>query len=179
MTITSFAEDQKKYCSDIYGVSCAPGDTKDLTGSAGNGVKQSDIDTTIKDALPSVTDAFRKKLQDPDQKYFKKIAMDVLDYSNSPECQFKDSKNIELCDQKVAGGLSNMAAANISKMSSFKNKLKASLEDVSLLQNNSNFREILTGLKDDLAIKFKNKDLEKRVKTDLFPEAKQLLISKI
>ncbi len=176
----TFAASPPSYCNDLFSVACSPGETKDLTGTATNGVSESFLDTAIQNDLPTTARDFKKIIQDPNQKYFRKMALETLAFKNSPECQFQDPKNIEDCDKKISEGLAQFASIKISQKSKTRSiQFNGNLEDLTLLQENSNFKNVLHGMKARLSDTLKVKELEKKVELDIFPTAKQLLQNKI
>lgn len=177
--IFSKAEDNKSYCSDLYSISCASGDTYDSSGKVSTGLSSLRIDQIVDEKMPAVKKEFLEVIRNPENKYFKNIAQKTLGYSNSPECKFDDSKSIELCNLKISEGLATLSGIIATKESNIKNNFKATAEDWSRLTSNLNFQNVYKNFKSDILSKLENKELKKKIETQLFPDAKKILIKKI
>lgn len=169
-------------CNDLARFSCAPGNYKDQTGAVKSASEiQTFMSAYSEKTRKQLNDRFKKILDNPDNSYFKDLAVSGLGLKNSPQCSSNSSDDIRACRENLIDGLTTLAqkqalsplmpTASLARM--------ASLSDVSYIMQNEVYQGVINDLNTQAGRDLSNPDVEKKIKDKIFPEIKSLIIERL
>ena len=184
----ALASGSSDLCSDLASFSCAPGEFNDGTGVAENGMFRDDGAKT--DLSISVSNDLEKKfgevLANPENSYFRSLAIDGLGLRSAPDCQSKESDAIERCNKNLNIGLT--AIAKHSLMEDAKGQAGTGntnprvahfLQGLSQIVNNAQYVDIVRAVSKNMDKKLTDPAVEKNIRENMFPKLKSLLVARI
>ncbi len=180
-SLSSFGE-SSALCNDLARFSCAPGNYKDVTGSVKSASDmQRFMSAYGEKTRQQLNDRFKKILDNPDNLYFKDLAISGLGLKSSPQCASKSASDISACRENLIDGLSTLAqkhtlspllpSASLARM--------GSIEDVNYIMQNEVYQNVIKDLNEQVGRDLSNPDMEKKIKDKIFPEIKSLIIDRL
>jgi hypothetical protein len=167
-------------CDELYKFTCAPGEYNDGTGVAQNLGASADPRRKLSDDNRTrFTKKFRDVLADPENSYFKKIALSAVGLTNAPQCS-AGTVNNDRCLADLAQGLGEIAFKEVFPTDyNGTARQVGSYSDLELLLLNPLYRETK-----DEAVNLAKKALSspetiEKIQQKIFPEVKKILIEKV
>ena len=181
LSMSAFA-DVSPLCNDLARYSCAPGNYKDQTGSVKSASEiQRFMSGYAEKTRQQLNEKFKTILNNPDNSYFKDLAISGLGLKSSPQCNSKDQGEQNACRENLIDGLTTLAqkqalsplmpTASLARM--------ANLSDVSYIMQNENYQNVISDLNKQAGKDLSNPEVEKKIKEKIFPEVKALLVERL
>lgn len=169
-------------CEDLHRLSCAPGTYDDGTGVGKSESVYNKERFEIIDKVSNLTrEKFATALKNPRANHFRKIVLSATGLSLNPECDGADLKPSQDCLVLMAEGAANIAIKKMFASSPSSNTLTPSgrIEDQAFLVESDPFlkieNEIFLSAKKEMGLD----ELEKKIRTKIFPQIRDLLIQQI
>ncbi len=180
-SLSSFGE-PSALCNDLARFSCAPGNYKDVTGSVKSASDiQRFMSAYAEKSRLQLNDRFKKILDNPDNLYFKDLAISGLGLKSSPQCASINASDMSACRENLIDGLTTLAqkqtlspllpSASLTRM--------GSLNDVNYIMQNEVYQNVIKDLNAQSGRDLSNRDMEKKIKDKIFPEIKSLIIERL
>jgi hypothetical protein len=169
-------------CDDLFRLSCAPGIYDDGTGVAQNPTAINDPNQEPKKKLAeNAKDRFKRvlQLQDDNSIYFRKAVLSATGLALNPACAGAETSPSSDCLDLLSEGAADIAVKKLTRggfyMSNFGNKIS----DDSFVANSDVFNIVKSQLLEDFKKSIGNEELAKKIKDNVFPKVKALLVSKV
>lgn len=186
LVATAVAEDGN-LCEDMATYSCAMGTYSDGTGTIVKRIpsaRSSKVNGLIFAESKALEERFGVYLQDPENAYFKRLAIASLGLNDAPECRSSEIADQKKCSNNAAQGLAEIAKVKLDYPEAEKDKKKSygselDLSKMSYILKHEGFKQILNESSERLSAGEMDPEKLKKVKEVIFPKVKSLLIKKI
>lgn len=179
----SFAEDSP-LCTELARYSCSPGSSDDGTGVARS---QSEIEEQLSSFTTKSKSKLRKKFQtllrNPDNTYFRDIALAAFGLKNSPQCISEEETDLRTCEDNLIEGLIQVAQlrtlSGLLPASSITLQRGFNLRELDYVVQNQAYLDIEESVREDVQTHLSSPELATRIETDIFPKVKALMIGRL
>ncbi|MGZ3804367.1 MAG: hypothetical protein ACXVB4_09175 [Pseudobdellovibrionaceae bacterium] len=169
-------------CNELARFSCAPGNYKDQTGFVKSSTEiQRFMSNYSEKSRVQLNEKFKKILNDPENSYFKELAISGLGLKNSPQCSSSKANDVTACQENLLEGLTAlvqkqalsplMPTASLQRM--------GSLSDAGYILQNEIYQGVLNDLNRQAQTDLSNPEVEKKIKEKIFPNIKSLIAERI
>lgn len=176
-----FAEDSP-LCKDLARFSCAPGSYHDGTGEVKNEayIQKELVNYSVK-AREALAVDMTKVIADPANEYFRSVSLAALGLMNAPQCTSKDSAEISKCNQNLIEGLTALAQKDaLGELGqNFSNQRLGNVIELSHVMSNAAYLKVIEDAKARLRKDLKTEAFDSKIKDEIFPQVKKLIIAKI
>jgi len=174
--------DVSPLCNDLARTTCAPGNYKDQTGYVKSSSEiQRFMTAYAEKSRVQLYDKFEKILDNPDNSYFRELALSGLGLKNSPQCSSQSDEYKKSCRENLIDGLATLAqkqtlsplmpTASLSRM--------ANLSDTAYILQNETYQSVVKDLANKAQADLSNPEVEKKIKDKIFPQIKSIMIERI
>lgn len=174
-------------CEEMAQYSCKPGTYSDGTGSITRTTDKAQprgLSKQFQDALDKETRTlqlnFQNYLKDPNNVYFKKIAIAALGLNDSADCQSENK--VAQCNAKVVEGLVHLARKRISgdfAPAADGTPKRLDLGSAKYIINDDGFKSIADESSRRLSVGNVDPERLKNIRDKMFPQIKALLVKKV
>jgi len=179
-------EESDGLCQDMFKFTCAPGEYNDGTGQAiSTGAMEEKMAQTRAKLLPLAKESFLKTLRNPENVYFRKLAVSTLGLTHAPQCaaNVKD----ENCINSIADTLAKLTLKKLYLDPSSLMGMGGmgfgqpfpGFTDLVQLTSNSVFKDTERDFVERTKKEIKNVDFENKINKKIFPEVRKLLMKTI
>jgi hypothetical protein len=169
-------------CEDLHRLSCAPGVYDDGTGSAQNPTfGRNATEKITQDIFDKSKSKFKASILDPQNTYFRKILLSASGLSLNSICDGAEVKPKSDCADLMAEAAANISVRRMTAgaYSGLQSDSRGRLSDETFLAESETYRNV----ENDLLEKVRNepamKEVDKRVRENVFPKVKALLLKKV
>jgi hypothetical protein len=137
-----------RICQDLYRSACAPGPVDDGTGvAASQDTADSDLSAVKKQIAERTANAFRNKLSNPSNVYFRRLVLSATALSSRDECDGADTMPTDECMDLMVRSCTNIEMKKIETSAnqivwSSGAGISQQLSDIDLLMNNADFQDV-------------------------------------
>lgn len=177
----AFAE-PSPLCENLAKFSCAPGTYDDGLGVVKS---QSDVQDFLvgyfKKSKSSLQTRFSRALKDPQNSYFKDVAIAALGLKYSPQCQSSKPEDQEKCHNDTVEGLITIAQNHVLGPLMPKTGMERgqNLRELDYVLRNVAFTRVVSDFRNQIHDELVPKDLVKKIENDILPKVKSLLIERL
>lgn len=169
-------------CDDLARFACAPGTFEDGTGQIKSEEEVSAFMTGYAEkSRKNLNERFAKILDDPENEYFKDLAMAGLGLKNAPQCTSSDPADQKGCRQNLITGLTTIAQKQAlgRLMPRTLMERTGNLEDMQYIINNNTYQKVIEDLNKQVSKDLATPELSQRIETNIFPKVKNLIIERL
>ncbi|MBK7844218.1 MAG: hypothetical protein IPJ71_11065 [Bdellovibrionales bacterium] len=174
--------DVSPLCDDLARFACAPGSYKDGTGEIKSEVEVSKLMSSYREkSLAFLHGRFEKLISDPNNSYFKTVAVAGLGLKNSPQCSSALKEDIVACKINLIEGLTTIAQKYSLRPLLPNTGLEraGNLREIDYIIGNNSFQRIVEELNDQAQKDLGNPETTKKIKEKVFPKIKDLIIARL
>jgi hypothetical protein len=169
-------------CESLHKLSCAPGDYDDGTGVAKNpSYPNSERELLKKELIEKAKSKFKDVLIKPENSYFRKTVLSATGLSMNPLCDDANKIPTENCLNLMLVGVADITANKM--LNPFENKInqdeKGNFQDEIYVTDSHVFKNVEDQLMTEMKKRIGIDEIDKKVKDKIFPQVKEILISKI
>ena len=174
--------DVSPLCNDLARYSCAPGSYKDQTGTIKSSSEiQKFMSSYAEKSRSQLNEKFKKILADPENSYFKELAVAGLGLKNSPQCASSNPGDISTCRENLIDGLTMLVQRQtLSPLMPAESLYRMSgISDTGYILQNEVYKGIVKGLNNQAQSDLSNPEVEKKIKEKIFPSIKVLIVERL
>lgn len=187
--IQSRGAEQSGLCDNLSRFTCAPGEYSDGTATVHNqsAFDKDEVKALQENVLQDAKNKFRQLLANPENQYFKKIALSTFGLSNSPDCTANSKEHQEICLDNLSKSLAETSIKNLFPQDLKTNTwgspnyaaLEGSASDMKLLINSPFYKKVFSDLESGAQQKLTDPKMVSHVQNDIFSKVKEILETKV
>lgn len=169
-------------CDDLARFACAPGSYNDGTGVVKSEAEVQKLLASHADkARKFLSDRFEKAVSDPQNAYFRDVAIAGLGLKNSPDCTSSDSAAIATCRANLVEGLTTLAYKQTTRelMPFGVPERAGNLEEMEFITSHKVYSGIVAAKNEESRRELGAQTSAKKIENKIFPKVKSLIIERL
>lgn len=174
--------DVSPLCNDLARFACAPGSYKDGTGEIKSESEISRFMSSYAEKSRAVLhERFQKLLSNPENSYFRDVAIAGLGLKNSPQCSSTSAEDVSACRENLIDGLTTIAQKQAlgPLMPSTGLERQGNLKDLNYIIQNNAYQKVISELNDQVQKDLGNPEMTKKIQDKVFPKIRDLIIARL
>lgn len=174
----SLGQSQPTHCTDLYDMACPRSDAAEESGTFEQPSTYSAVQSEIKKNRDRLLPRLLGQIGRPENSRFRNTAIKALNLDDSmPACKSTAPHDIRACNTKIAEGVLDLAALEMSQYYEPENEVKVDLWNINALTTSQIFKEIKEDLSGSINASLDTDRRETRVSTVLLPKTKQRVVA--